>query len=215
MASASTKSTGRSFGALCRARSSIGPDMSTPSTWPDGATSRANAIAVAPLPQPTSMTRSPGFSFARSITRSATGPSTMSCAACRSRPALAGGTVPVGDLVGVLIVACGGVHAATIVGEFQNGGALWTCFESQRCSPPPSARCASSARQRLAPSSRRNRLPAAEIPLVKVVLPIIISFKHDGRLRKLTSLEFLKGKQCRFSKNTKKYSEKIGITWTR
>ena len=61
-------------GPICRCRS----------TWPDGATLRANAIVVAPLPQPTSMTRSPGFGLARSITRSATGPSTMSCAACRS-----------------------------------------------------------------------------------------------------------------------------------
>ncbi|MFN5490289.1 MAG: class I SAM-dependent methyltransferase, partial [Bradyrhizobium sp.] len=38
---------------------------------------------VPKLPQPTSTTRSPAFGAARSISRSSTGCSTMSCAACR------------------------------------------------------------------------------------------------------------------------------------
>ena len=83
---------------------------STPSTWPDGATSRANAIDVAPLPQPTSMTRSPGFSFARSITRSATGLSSDILRRLPIRPALPGRPVPVGDLVGVSIVGMRDIH---------------------------------------------------------------------------------------------------------
>ena len=48
-------------GASCRARASIGAEISTPSTKPDGATRSANAIVVAPQPQPTSRIRSPGF----------------------------------------------------------------------------------------------------------------------------------------------------------
>src|SRR6266700_4735809 len=44
VASASAKSTGSSFGALARARASIGADMSIPNAWPEGATFRANAI---------------------------------------------------------------------------------------------------------------------------------------------------------------------------
>jgi hypothetical protein len=84
--------------------------MSTPSTWPDGATSRANAIVVAPLPQPTSMTRSPRPQF-RPIDHEVS--DRLEHNVLRRlplRPALASGTVPVGDLVGVLIVALGGVH---------------------------------------------------------------------------------------------------------
>jgi hypothetical protein len=57
--------------------------MSTPKACPDGATFCANAIVVAPLPQPTSMIRSPAAGFARSIRRSAIGASRMSCVCCR------------------------------------------------------------------------------------------------------------------------------------
>ena len=80
----SANSTGNSLRAFCRARASIGPEMSTPKTWPDGATFRANAMLVAPLPQPTSMTRSPAIGLARSIRTSAMGASSISCACCRS-----------------------------------------------------------------------------------------------------------------------------------
>ena len=59
VASASTKSTGRPAGATWRARASIGPEMSMPSTCPLGPTFCASAIEMAPLPQPTSMMRSP------------------------------------------------------------------------------------------------------------------------------------------------------------
>ena len=106
MASASTKSTGKSFGALCRARSSIGPDMSTPSTWPDGATSarthRRGAAAAADIddalarlqlrPVDHEVGDRPEHNVLRRLPLG---------------PALSGGTVPVGDLVGVLIVALG------------------------------------------------------------------------------------------------------------
>ena len=81
-----------------------------PSTWPDGATLRANAIVVAPLPQPTSMTRSPGFRLRPIDHEVGDRPEHDVLRRLPIGPALAGRPVPVGDLVGVLIVALGGVH---------------------------------------------------------------------------------------------------------
>ena len=59
-----------------RARASIGSEMSSPSTSPPGLTRAAKSIVVAPQPQPTSITRSPGFGRAAAISRSETGLST-------------------------------------------------------------------------------------------------------------------------------------------
>ena len=60
-------------------------------------------------PQPTSRTRSPGLGLARSIRTSAMGPSRLSCAVAVG-PALPAGTIPIGDLVGVLLVSAGLLH---------------------------------------------------------------------------------------------------------
>ena len=76
-------------------------------TCPLGPTFCANAIVVAPQPQPTSMIRSPGFGLARSIRMSATGAKQDVLGLLPVGPALAARPVPVGDLVGVLIVAYG------------------------------------------------------------------------------------------------------------
>ena len=81
---ASTKSTGKPGGATCRARASIGAEMSMPSTWPAGPVRCASAMVVEPQPQPTSTTRSPALTLARSIRISETGASKTSCTACRS-----------------------------------------------------------------------------------------------------------------------------------
>jgi hypothetical protein len=70
--------------------------MSTPSTWPDGATSRANALARLQL-RP--IGHKVGDRLEQHVLRRLT-----------IGPALAGGTVPVGDLVGVLVVGMRDVH---------------------------------------------------------------------------------------------------------
>ena len=85
-----------------------------PNTWPDGATFRANAIVVAPLPQPTSMTRSPGLRLRPIDHEVGDRRSTNVLRRLPLGPALAGGTVPVGDLVGVLFVACGASICAVL-----------------------------------------------------------------------------------------------------
>ena len=58
-----------SASADCCARASIGPDRSTASTDPPAAAARAASRLVAPLPQPTSSTRSPGAMAAAAMSR--------------------------------------------------------------------------------------------------------------------------------------------------
>ena len=77
VASASSSVIGRSFGARSRARVSIGSETSSSSTAPFAPTRSAKSIVVAPQPQPTSITRSPGFGCAAAISRSETGRSTL------------------------------------------------------------------------------------------------------------------------------------------
>ena len=65
-----------------RASSIMGPDTSSPVTWPVGPTRRASAIEVAPLPHPMSSTRSPGCTAASVMAASATGASAASICSC-------------------------------------------------------------------------------------------------------------------------------------
>ena len=72
--------------------------------------SRAKPIVVTPLPQPISMTRSPGLRF-RAIDHKVGDRSKQDVLRrLPVGPALPGRSVPIGDLVGVLFVACRGVH---------------------------------------------------------------------------------------------------------
>ena len=66
------------------ARAIIGAEISTPSARPEAPVTRATASVVAPQPQPTSMTRSPGAAPADFSRRSVTGARTPSCISCRS-----------------------------------------------------------------------------------------------------------------------------------
>jgi len=67
-----------------RAASSIGPETSRPTARPLGPTRRAISIVVPPPPHPTSRTRSPAASRARSNSASVIGANTTSCLASRS-----------------------------------------------------------------------------------------------------------------------------------
>ena len=84
--------------------------MSTPSTWPDGATSsrerdRRGAAAAADIDDALAWLQLRPIDH-----KVGDRPEHNVLRRLPLRPALSGGTVPVGDLVGVLIVACGGVH---------------------------------------------------------------------------------------------------------
>jgi hypothetical protein len=83
-ASARMNAIGDSGDARRRAASSIGPETSRPTARPLGPTRRAISIVVPPPPHPTSRTRSPAASRARSNSASVIGANTTSCLASRS-----------------------------------------------------------------------------------------------------------------------------------
>ena len=75
---------------------SIGPEMSNPTTRPEGPTARANSSVGAPQPQPISTTRSPARGAAKASKASITGASVVSVCSLASHPGVAALTVPEG-----------------------------------------------------------------------------------------------------------------------
>ena len=121
VASACTKSTGAPLGASSRALASMGPEMSTPSTKPDGAIFSASAMLVEPQPQPTSM-----IALAPAGSR----PVDQDLRDRRQQdvllglavgPALTVRPVPIGDLVGIPVVSCGCFHGCDLTAPARLG----------------------------------------------------------------------------------------------
>ena len=114
VASARTKSTGAPSGVTCRARASIGPDMSMPMTWPLRPTLGASAMVVAPQPQPTSRIRSPVSDLGAIDQEIGDRRQHDVLHLLAIGPMLAARPVPVRNLVGVLIVPGRGIHLVQI-----------------------------------------------------------------------------------------------------